>query len=812
MPESTASVPIDELLAHRAWVRALALALARDASEADDLEQETWLAAMRSPPHERSSLRGWLGTVVRRALGRSRREAGRRERREGERDAPQGDLPPEEVVSRAEIHERLVRAVLDLEEPYRTPVLLRYFDGLSHGEIATRTGSTESTVRSRVHRGLDRLRSTLGASHPGGTAAFRVALLRFAESPESGGPAADTPLPRGTARERGPLVAGAAALLLVAGLGVALVWMQRPGGEEAPPVLLADGAAGLAGGVKPVADAASDPPKDSAAAGPTREVANAPARGPAPVRVTLVPRFLDRGGTPLDGDEVRTLMGAGPISASLISAEAYEEGTKETVFGILKHAHGDEHLWRAPLALAPGSAPRFDGSAHPGDWRLVLFLPGRRPWVSPEFSVGEQGVVRIDVPLPAPGIRRRIRVLDADTRVPLAGVMAVPYFSVGRVTYQFGGLGVAGPGVPLDSAGEAEVFLPVEPVEKGCSLGWWVFTEDRSAFVGAERLAEQPEHLPLELLTRRHYRMEGKAYGEDGTPAAGATAVVTSRGWMRKVVVGADGRFALDGLLFPPADHNRPSPGAGETKPAAFIWLAAAGSPADILCGQSHFPVPGGTLVQTLGTPLSSRGTCGIRCVVRAGNQPVHMVGVLVWRRGEGDEPRGQFGKDHQVTHLEPGAYHLTLVLGAVLPSGITPGVHSARGLDFPCIVGRDPVELAAGETRTFEFSLPTGSVEIEVQDADSGAPLSGAQVTALTADPVEKAALESCFAGFLYYPGMAGLTGADGREVLVGLPVGRATSVRVSLDGYETRTLRLEGPEVAESPSRVEVRLQRVK
>ena len=47
MSEHAPNVRIDDLLAHAGWVRGLALSLVRDPGAADDLVQETWLAAMR---------------------------------------------------------------------------------------------------------------------------------------------------------------------------------------------------------------------------------------------------------------------------------------------------------------------------------------------------------------------------------------------------------------------------------------------------------------------------------------------------------------------------------------------------------------------------------------------------------------------------------------------------------------------------------------------------------------------------------------------------------------------------------------------
>jgi RNA polymerase sigma-70 factor (ECF subfamily) len=59
---------------------------------------------------------------------------------------------PDQVVGQKQERER-VRAVLDTLPPdYRAAVVLRYWHGLSYDEIATTTGSTESAIKSRLHR------------------------------------------------------------------------------------------------------------------------------------------------------------------------------------------------------------------------------------------------------------------------------------------------------------------------------------------------------------------------------------------------------------------------------------------------------------------------------------------------------------------------------------------------------------------------------------------------------------------------------------------------------------------------------------
>src|SRR5437762_12345866 len=113
---------MEELLAHRQWVRALARRLAADESRADDLEQETWLAAVEAPPRDARSVRGWLGAVVRNLHRNERRGDFRRDRREAA-VARREDEPTRDVVAEAETQTLLVREVLALDEPYRATVL-----------------------------------------------------------------------------------------------------------------------------------------------------------------------------------------------------------------------------------------------------------------------------------------------------------------------------------------------------------------------------------------------------------------------------------------------------------------------------------------------------------------------------------------------------------------------------------------------------------------------------------------------------------------------------------------------------------------
>ncbi|MEO0480500.1 MAG: RNA polymerase sigma factor [Planctomycetota bacterium] len=143
-----------------AWLRRLAAALVREPNAAEDLVQDTLLAASRSGGTFDSE-RAWLSTVARRLASRGRRREAARLRREAA--AAQDEQLPDstELVERAEVAEAVVRAARELDEPFRTTLLAHFLDGRSVAEIARADGRPEDTVRWRIRKGLDRLRAHL---------------------------------------------------------------------------------------------------------------------------------------------------------------------------------------------------------------------------------------------------------------------------------------------------------------------------------------------------------------------------------------------------------------------------------------------------------------------------------------------------------------------------------------------------------------------------------------------------------------------------------------------------------------------------
>src|SRR5690348_14698395 len=75
-------VRFEDLYAFRGWVRALAVRLTADESDACDVEQQVWVAAVERPPRHGGNVRAWLGVVARNAARNLRRATGRRARHE----------------------------------------------------------------------------------------------------------------------------------------------------------------------------------------------------------------------------------------------------------------------------------------------------------------------------------------------------------------------------------------------------------------------------------------------------------------------------------------------------------------------------------------------------------------------------------------------------------------------------------------------------------------------------------------------------------------------------------------------------------
>lgn len=166
-------------LTHAPALRALAAALTNDATESEDLVQETWLRALRRGEFANRP-RAWWSAVLRN-LARDRAHE-RRLREHKERQATREERMPSEleVLERLDIAQRVTAELTRLDEPYRSTIHLRYFEGLAVEEIARRSNAPVETVRARLRRGLGLLRERMDRACGGDRSTWGVALAAIA--------------------------------------------------------------------------------------------------------------------------------------------------------------------------------------------------------------------------------------------------------------------------------------------------------------------------------------------------------------------------------------------------------------------------------------------------------------------------------------------------------------------------------------------------------------------------------------------------------------------------------------------------------
>ena len=166
-------------MAHEPGVRALARRLLDDLDQSEDVVQETWLAALRN----RGPLKdpgAWLRGVVRHLALRVRRGEGRRAVREAAAAKREGLPSVASIVEREATRRRVLGAVLELDEPYRSAILLRYFENLPPRDLARRLGVPVETVRTRLKRGITRMRRGLEREERGGELRQQLGALALA--------------------------------------------------------------------------------------------------------------------------------------------------------------------------------------------------------------------------------------------------------------------------------------------------------------------------------------------------------------------------------------------------------------------------------------------------------------------------------------------------------------------------------------------------------------------------------------------------------------------------------------------------------
>ncbi len=148
---------------HQDFVYGAALRVVRNPTLAEDVAQEAFVRAYKALPdfRQESQLRSWLYRI---ATNLALNAVTRR------REYPQVEIPehrpepgPERRVERVMLREHFDRAVRELPEDLRVPLVMREYEGMSYQEIADATGLPLNTVRTRILRARRGLRGAMEA-------------------------------------------------------------------------------------------------------------------------------------------------------------------------------------------------------------------------------------------------------------------------------------------------------------------------------------------------------------------------------------------------------------------------------------------------------------------------------------------------------------------------------------------------------------------------------------------------------------------------------------------------------------------------
>jgi RNA polymerase sigma-70 factor (sigma-E family) len=144
-------------------VRRTAYMLCGDWHRADDLAQTAFVALHRHWSKVRD--KGALDAYVRKTLVRASIDASRRPwRRERAVDAlPETAAPGPTFANSVATRDALLGGLRQVPTRQRAVLVLRFLEGLDVTDTATALGCSEGTVKSQTARGLETLRSALGA-------------------------------------------------------------------------------------------------------------------------------------------------------------------------------------------------------------------------------------------------------------------------------------------------------------------------------------------------------------------------------------------------------------------------------------------------------------------------------------------------------------------------------------------------------------------------------------------------------------------------------------------------------------------------
>jgi len=141
-------------------VYGVALRILQDTGAAEDLLQDIFLQLWRRPDafdSSRGSLGAWLAVIARhRSIDRLRK---RRPESDIDECIIAGGSDLRDETERSLVIEKIRVVMNEMSPDQRTAMELAFFEGLTHTEIAEKTGAPLGTIKTRIRSGLQMLRA-----------------------------------------------------------------------------------------------------------------------------------------------------------------------------------------------------------------------------------------------------------------------------------------------------------------------------------------------------------------------------------------------------------------------------------------------------------------------------------------------------------------------------------------------------------------------------------------------------------------------------------------------------------------------------
>lgn len=160
---------------HQSAIYSLCLRLLGSPPAAEDATQEAFISAFRAISRfKEGNVRSWLLTIAANECRdelrrRTRKDAGASldamlEDEDGPREIPDPGESTPVLIEQKELGEQVQRMLLGLPFDQRQAVVLSDLHGYHYDEIARISGTSIGTVKSRIHRGRERLRQLVAAN------------------------------------------------------------------------------------------------------------------------------------------------------------------------------------------------------------------------------------------------------------------------------------------------------------------------------------------------------------------------------------------------------------------------------------------------------------------------------------------------------------------------------------------------------------------------------------------------------------------------------------------------------------------------